>query len=380
MTPGLIGREPWKADEPFTFGIANDMMRSGDWVVPRLTGEPFLEKPPLYYATAAVCGRLFSPPLEPYEASRMATAFYMSLAVLFFALTARELYGPGYGGRAVFLLIGCVLLQETGHKMITDVSLFAGFSIALYGFALCRRRGTVGGFWIGTGTGIGFLSKGLLAPGVIGLCAVLLPLLFPAWRRKDYRHSLMVSCAAALPWLIIWPVALFQRSPDFFMHWLVGENFGRFLGNNYGGIVGFNAHIKDSHSYYLTNLIWLAWPAVLPAAWSLWHFRKIRRDHPVYQIPVLVFVVMIAVLSASSTNRSLYAMQMLLPISLIALPAIPNIPGRIASIGNRFSILFFGSLALLLWLGWLAMITGNPAFIAHKLHDFQPDYVPSVKW
>ncbi len=380
MTPGLIGREPWKADEPFTFGIANDMMQSGDWVVPRLTGEPFLEKPPLYYATAAVFGRLFSPPLELYDASRLATAFYMSLAVLFFALTARELYGPGYGGRAVFLLIGCILLQEAGHKMITDVSLFAGFSIALYGFALCRRRGTLGGFWIGTGTGIGFLSKGLLAPGVLGLSAVLLPLLFSAWRRKDYRHSLMVSCAAALPWLIIWPIALFHRSPDFFMHWFVGENFGRFLGNSHGGTVGFNERMLDSHSFYLTNLIWLAWPAVLPAAWSLWHFRKVRRDHPVYQIPFLVFVVMIATLSASATNRSLYAMQLLLPISLIALPAIPNLPARVASIGNQFSILFFGSLALVLWLGWAAMITGNPAVIAHKLHDFQPDYVPAVKW
>jgi 4-amino-4-deoxy-L-arabinose transferase-like glycosyltransferase len=380
MTPGIIGRDPWKADEPFNFGIANEMIRSGDWVVPRLTGEPFLEKPPLYYATAAVCGKLFSPPLELYDASRIATAFYMSLAVLFFALTARELYGPGYGGRAVFLLIGCVLLQEDGHKMVTDVSLLTGFSIALYGFALCRRRGTLGGFWIGTGTGIGFLSKGLLAPGVLGISAVLLPLLFRAWRRKDYLHSLMVSCAAALPWLIIWPIALFQRSPDFFMHWFMGENFGRFLGNNYGGVVGFSELIKDSHSFYLTNLIWLAWPAVLPAAWSLWHFRQTRGNHPVYQIPLLVFVVMIAILSASATNRSLYAIPMLLPICLIALPAIPNVPARAASIGNRFSILFFGSLALALWIGWLAMITGTPAVIAHKLHDFQPDYVPMVKW
>ncbi len=379
ITPGLIGRDPWKADEPFNFGIANEMRQSGDWVVPKLTGEPFLEKPPLYYATAALCGRLFSPPLEPYEASRMATALYISLALLFFAFTAKELYGPGYGGRAVFLLLGCVLLQEPGHKMISDVSLFAGFSIALYGFALCRRRGTLGGFWIGTGTGIGFLSKGLLAPGVLGISAVLLPLLFRAWRRKDYVHSLLVSCAAALPWLVIWPVALFHRSPDFFMHWFVGENFGRFVGKNFGGAVGFNENIKDSHSYYLVNLVWLAWPAVLPAAWSLWYFRQTRRNHPVYQIPVLVFVVMIAILSASATNRSLYALPMLLPISLIALPAIPNIPDRVASTVNRFSILFFGSLALVLWFGWLAMITGSPSFIAHKLHDFQPDYVPTVK-
>jgi 4-amino-4-deoxy-L-arabinose transferase-like glycosyltransferase len=378
MTPGLIGREPWKADEPFNFGIANGMMQSGDWVVPKLTGEPFLEKPPLYFATAALCGRLFSPPLEPYEASRVATAFYISLALLFFAFTAQELYGPGYGGRAVFLLLGCVLLQEAGHKMSSDVSLFAGFSIAIYGFALCRRRGTLGGFWIGTGTGIGFLSKGLLAPGTLGISAILLPVFFSTWRRKNYFYSLLVAGVAALPWLVIWPIVLFQRSPDFFMHWFVGENFGRFLGNNFGGVVGFDGNIRDSHSYYLVNLVWLAWPAVLPAAWSVWHFRQTRRDHPIYQIPVLIFVAMIAILSASATNRSLYALPLLLPISLIALPAIPNIPVRVASIVNRFSLLFFGSLALVLWFGWFAMVTGSPSVVAHKLHDFQPDYIPRI--
>ncbi len=379
MTPGLIGREPWKADEPLNFGIADEMIQSGDWIVPRLTGEPFLEKPPLYYATAAVCARLFSPPLQLYDACRIATAFYMFLAVLFFALTARELYGPEFGGRAVFLLISCVALQVAGHKIIPDVGLFAGFSIAIYGFTLCRRRRTWGGFWIGTGTGIGFLTKGLLAPGVLGIIAILLPLLFPAWRRKDYRHSLLVAFAAALPWLTVWPVALFHRSPDFFMQWLVHENFGRFLGNNYGGTVGFNEHKLNSHSYFLTSLIWLAWPAVLPAAWSLWHFRRTRRDHPVYQVPVLVFVVMLATLCASATSRSIYAMPILLPISLIALPVIPKIPARMTRIGNWFSILLSGGLALVLWFGWLAMITGSPAVIAQKLHYYLPDYVPAVK-
>jgi len=43
------------------------------------------------------------------------------------------------------------------------------------------KRPALGGFWLGTGVGIGFLSKGLLAPGVLGITAALLPL-YPAWR------------------------------------------------------------------------------------------------------------------------------------------------------------------------------------------------------
>jgi 4-amino-4-deoxy-L-arabinose transferase-like glycosyltransferase len=121
----------------------------------------------------------------------------MFLALLFFALAARDMYGKEYGAIAAILLLGCVHLQVTAHKLITDVALFAGFSIALYGFTLSTRRRTAGGFWIGTGTGIGFLSKGLLAPG--------LPVLFRQWRRKDYGVSFAVALAAVLPWVVIWP-------------------------------------------------------------------------------------------------------------------------------------------------------------------------------
>ena len=378
ITPGLFHREPWKADEPYSFGIVNDMIQSGDVVVPRLTGEPFLEKPTLYYMTAALLGKLFSPPLELYEAARLATVVYILIAVVFFALAAKELYGDEYAGSAVFLLIGCLGLQESAHKLITDVGLFAGFSLALYGFALCRRKRTAGGVWIGTGVGIGFMTKGLLAPGVLGLTAVLLPVIFRAWRQKSYGHTLAIALAAALPWLIIWPAFLFRRSPDFFVHWFLRENFGRFLGHNYGGTVGFDESTVPSHSHYLTSLLWFAWPAVLPAAWALWYHRKSWAKHPVFQVPLATFVVMLATLSASATQRDLYALPMLLPLSLIALPGIEPLPARVKMIGGRLNLLLFGCIALLLWCGWLVMMINSPTVLAQKIHDFQPDYMPSI--
>lgn len=378
ITPGLVGRDPWKADEPFSFGLAYHMIQTNDWVVPELTGEPFLEKPPLYFMTAAGFGRLFSPPLDLVDAARLATAFYMFLAFLFFALTARELYGGReFGAIAALLLLGCIHLQVTAHKLITDMGLFAGFAVAFYGFALCGRRRTAGGFWIGTGTGIGFLSKGLLAPGLLGIIAIALPALFRQWRRKDYGLSLAIALAAALPWLVIWPVALYRRSPDFFMQWFWNQNFGRFMGFN-AGSVGFNVGSPDPHSWYILNLPLLAWPVILPAFWSLWHFRRSWRVHPVFQLPLVSWIVILAVLSAASTNRGLYALPMLLPITLLAVPGVDLLPDRAKVIANRASVLFFGVVALLLWFGWFAMMTGSPAGIAQKLHAFQPDYVPSV--
>ncbi|MFA5073897.1 MAG: glycosyltransferase family 39 protein [Nitrospirota bacterium] len=370
ITPGLFGRDPWKADEPYTVGLVNHIVQTGDLVVPTLTGEPFLEKPPIFFITAAGFGKLLSPPFELYDASRLATALFMALTLLFIALAARELYGKKYAPVAFILLIGCMHLQENAHKLITDVALLAGFAIALYGLALSRRLSKSGGFWIGTGTGIGFLSKGLLAPGILGLIALVL-LFFPLWRRKEYFVSLGIAALAALPWFIIWPAALYFRSPDLFVEWFWYQNLGRFLGFARGGS-------QDPHSYYVINLIWIAWPVILPALWSIWHFRKSWKDHPLFQIPLVASIAILGVLSASSSTRALYALPALLPLTLVAASGIFMIPERAKRIANPIILALFTLLAIILWIGWFAFITGSPAFLAQKLHAFQPDYIPCV--
>jgi len=75
IVPGVIGHDPWKPDEAYTFGVVYDILRGGSWLVPTLTGEPFLDEPPLYYLTAAASGVLFSGLLPLHDAARLATAF-----------------------------------------------------------------------------------------------------------------------------------------------------------------------------------------------------------------------------------------------------------------------------------------------------------------
>jgi hypothetical protein len=76
VVPDLIGHDPWKQDEAYSFGIIYNLVRTGDWVVPRLAADPFMEKPPAYYITAAGFARLFSPPLQMHDAARLATGLY----------------------------------------------------------------------------------------------------------------------------------------------------------------------------------------------------------------------------------------------------------------------------------------------------------------
>src|SRR5205085_7571422 len=80
---GLFGRDPWKPDEAYTFGLVNHIVQTGDWVVPSLAGEPFMEKPPLFYMSAAVFVNMFEDVLTPHDAARLATAFYVALTLVF---------------------------------------------------------------------------------------------------------------------------------------------------------------------------------------------------------------------------------------------------------------------------------------------------------
>ena len=182
---GLVGHDPWKPDEAYTFGVVYHLMQSGDWVVPMLAGEPFMAKSPLIYQTAALFGAVFSPVLPLHDAARLATGAYMGLTFLFIALAAKELYGGSKSWMATLILLGCGGLLLRGHQLISDVALLAGLAMGLYGLALSVRRPLLAGFWLGTGLGVMFLSTGLVEPLMLLATTVLLPMVSPHWRTRE---------------------------------------------------------------------------------------------------------------------------------------------------------------------------------------------------
>jgi len=142
---GLTGHDPWKPDEAHTFGVVYQLLKNGDWVVPMLAGEPYLDKPPLIYMTAALTGTLFSPVLPLHDGARLAAGLYMALAFLFIALTAKELYGSAKSWVAALMLLGCAGLLLRGHQLIADTALLAGLAMGLYALAISARRPLIGG-------------------------------------------------------------------------------------------------------------------------------------------------------------------------------------------------------------------------------------------
>ncbi len=366
ILPGLVGHDPWKPDDAYSFGLVYSILTGNDWVIPRLAGDPLLDKPPLYYLTAAGFARLFSGWLPLHDGARLASGFYIALSLVFTGLAGRELWGKGYGRLTVLIMIASLGLLVRAHQLITDVALLAGFSIAFYGLALAPRRFSIAGVLIGTGLGIGFMSKDLLAPAIITLTALLLPLLSSAWRTRRYPACLAIALIAALPWLAAWPFLLYQRAPQLFAEWLQTS-----------GILDAASYLGGMHDpgYYLRILPWFSWPALPLALWTLWRQRWSGWLTSPVALPLVLFIVTLTVLSVAAESRDVHALPLLPPLAVLGTAAVESLRRGAVNALDWFSVMTFSLFAALLWVGWYATLSGHPAELAEKFEQLHPGYI-----
>jgi len=367
---GLTGHDPWKPDEAYSFGLIYSILESGNWLVPTLAGEPYMNNPPLFYWTAALFAKLFSPWLALHDGARLASGFYTALTLLFIGLSGRKLYGDNRGWAAAIILIGCIGMLVRAHQMITDLALLTGISMMLYGFSLSQERSVPAGIWMGIGVGIGFLSKGFIAPILFIIVAVTLPLLSQKWRVRRYFSGLIIAALCALPWLTIWPLLLYQHSPQLFTEWAWTNNLGNWLS------YATNGPSRDS-LYYLNNLPWLAWPALPLAAWVVWQSRHRLAQRDDLQLPLVSFFVMLIILSLTPNIKEVYALPMLLPLTLLATASLSALKRGAANALDWFGLMTFPLIAILMWWGWAGLLLDNHAKITYWLKDYQPGFEPT---
>ena len=373
---GLTGHDPWKADEAYVFGVIHSMDLTGNWLIPMVGGEPFMEKPPLYYWVAAGFMRLLSGVMGEPDAARMASGFFMLATCWAVGAATRNWWGPHSGRYAPLLVLACLGTLTQTHMMMPDVSLLTGFALSAWGFSHILMRPNLGGLLLGLGVGVAFLSKGILGPAVVGLTAVVLPACFAQWRSANYLRGLLVSFATALPFLTIWPALLHERAPTLFKIWIWDNNFGRFFGFS-------EVHSGTEHppGFWTQTLPWFTFPALPLAAYVLWCERRAAFSHAGMQYALVAFAVPMLVLVTSESVRAIYALPLLVPLSIMAAPSVFLINPRLDRIWARGSIALFGVLAVLLWTIWGIMMASDAPPIWRWLlrvlpADFEPEFDP----
>jgi 4-amino-4-deoxy-L-arabinose transferase-like glycosyltransferase len=367
LLPGLVGHDPWKPQEGQTIGVVHSMIQSGDWLVPSLAGEPFLERPPLYYWTAAVFAKAFSPLLPVHDAARLASGFYMVLAILLVTLTAVKLFGPRFGRVTSLIFIGSFGLLVTAHMLAADTAMVAAAALLTYGLASLPRQVLVAGLCFGAGIGIAFLAKGSAA-AALALAMVVTPfLLFRAWRTRPVAQALGIGLLAALPWILWWPASLYVRSPQLAMDWLWLKDWAEFSG-------AFSFASLRRLTYYLVLLPWYAWPALPLVCVMFWYGRGRLIADPKIQLLAGALLGAFVVLCLTGDTREAKALPILIPLSLICSSRIDGLSRGAASALDWFGMMTFGLLAAGMWIGWFALLFGFPEPVLDYLQSYLPGY------
>ncbi len=370
---GLAGHDPWKTEDAVSIGVAAEMAASGDFVIPTLAGEPFLDNPPLAWAGSALAIRAFAPPLSTHNAARMIAGVALALILLATAYSSRELNGRAFRWLPVLILVGSVGFWDRAHVVSPELFLTVGVAIGLWGFALGLRAPAKGGVLLGVGVGIAFLGRGMLGPLWLTLAALLLPLCGPAWRSRAYAITLAVAATVALLISLPWVVALHARDPLLFSLWWDSEALRHYITGLGGG--------SADPLYYLRNLLWLAFPALPLLVWMLWlRMRDFNGgiNQPGIIVPGVLSLVILGSLLVLPEPRLHNALPLLVPMALLASLEVDSLKRGLSSALDWFGILTFGLVALLFWVLWLdSYVYGMSPAVARLFRDTDVGFKPS---
>lgn len=332
---GLSNHTFWFSDEPFVAEVAREMAAGGDWVVPRLNGEPFLEKPPLHYAAVAVSYRVLG--VTPF-AARLPSAIAGVLTILATYLLGIRLLEERTAFWGALVLATTSLFFATVHYCLVDASLVflvtAGFLAASHAFAPDPRGWAIPCLHVAAA--LAFLCKGLVGPGLLVLGVGVFALVQRDWRffaRPGHVAGTALFAAIVGPWL-----ALLWRAGGKAFYWeaFVVNSVGRFLARSdlvprhdapgMHVLPFYDYAVKSLPSNFLpwTPLLALAMISALGTSWK----RLRARSNPLAPAPGaptwgerflwLSLLAGVVALSAASAKRGVYLLPLFPLAALLA--------------------------------------------------------------
>jgi len=368
VAPGLVGHDPWRAFDVVSIEIAHQMQATGDWIVPRLGGEPYLEDPPLYHWIGLAFGKGLGGLLGFHNAVRIASGVAM-LAALYFSYLAARHWTPAdaplaerraYGGSATLLIAGSLGLMVHAHEAVPDLATLAAFCAALWFLVNATRTPGKAGAGFGLALGAAFLSTGPLVPAVLGAVTLAAHLVCDEWRTRRalpfLGAALAIFAAVALPW----PLALATRSPELAQAWWQLATEPRDT---------FGANLR----YYIVTASWFAWPAWPLAFWSAWTLRRDWRRPRVF-VPAAATLLTLAGVAWLGPQQDINVILLLAPLALLGAGGVMRLRRGAANALDWFGVMTFSFFGALIWLGYVSMMTGSPARIAKNFFRSAPGF------
>lgn len=221
---GLVG-----ADEPRYAQVAREMLQSHQWTTPTLYGNPWLEKPVLYYWGAIVSYKIFG---VSDWAARLPGAVLATVMTAFVYFWARRFRGGSQLNAAV-MTATTAFVFAFARAASTDMEMVAPLTIGLLAwwsfYETSARR------WLALFYGavaVATLAKGPVAVALAAMIVVVFAAIRREWPvivRTLWAPGILIYCAVALPWY----VAAQHANPSFFREFFIQHNLDRFATNRF---------------------------------------------------------------------------------------------------------------------------------------------------
>jgi hypothetical protein len=224
-------------DEGRYTDIARWMAHTGDWLIPRIDGLPFLHKPPLYFWSEAGLIYLFG--TAPFVARLVPLASGVGICACVFLLV-RLFHGDRSARWAVAVLALNPLFYGGSQFANLDMLVAALITVTITCAVLAAQsNGRSHLLWLGAYVAA---ALAVLAKGLIGV--VLPALVFIGWALALRRFDLLtralsligvaVFCAIVLPWFL----AVEQEFPGFLRYFVGYHHFARYLQGDFNNSQG----------------------------------------------------------------------------------------------------------------------------------------------
>ncbi|WP_129776475.1 ArnT family glycosyltransferase [Peristeroidobacter soli] len=214
IATGLGLRDPWPADEPRFALIVRDMVATGDWLVPRVGGDVYADKPPLFFWIMGLCltvvGSLRIAFLVPSLLSGLA-------CLLLIYDLGRRLWNRETGLAAALALLLTVQFVWQVRQAQIDATLLFWVVLGLYGLVRHLLLGPSWG-WYAVGwaaAGFGVITKG------VGFLPLLILIPFAVMRGPRWSPRMQGSSVAL--WFI-GPVAFLLAVGTWLVPMLLAAN------------------------------------------------------------------------------------------------------------------------------------------------------------
>ncbi|MFX4307934.1 glycosyltransferase family 39 protein [Acinetobacter soli] len=294
-------------DEGRYADISRHMFESGDWLVPRLDGLPFIHKPPMLHWLSSIAMHIFG---VHVWVVRLVPVLAASLLLIGTYLFVRKYLSQKIAELSILMMATNLLFFGSSQYVNHDLLLATGITLSVFclvDFSLCNRKAMLflGYFFAASA----FLTKGLIGILIPGM--ILLPWLLYTRQYKRIPaffnpFALLFLAALTLPWLY----QMQQIYPDFLHYFFIDQQFNRFHSNQFNN--------KQSWFFYLVILLVSLLPWLLTLRWTgLLTMLQQQRLNLIGQLLIWWLVSVVIFFSIPPSKLAGYILPALTPLIML---------------------------------------------------------------